>query len=151
MTPRLELRTAEAAELGWAWELYRESLEPLGLALGTWSEADERRVVATAFAALEVVTLRALGERVGWMHVKWTSRSVELWQLFVEPQRRGRGLGTAVLRELKTQAAERRCPILLAVLRNNRARHLYLREGFVTHAEGPAHWFMAWHPEASRK
>lgn len=142
----IELAPADLRHLPFAWELYRAAMEPLGAAIGAWSEADERRIVERSFEEGEAQLIVAGSEPVGWLHVRITSRSMELWQLFVSPAHRRRGVGTAVLRRLQERATALGLPILLAVLRNNPAKRLYEREGFSQHAEGSHHLFLWWSP-----
>ncbi len=140
------LERAGDENLSYAWELYRSSIEPLATAIGCWSESEERRVVQQSFEAEEARLIVAEGRRIGWMHVRTTGASLELWQLFVSPAHRGQGVGATVLRQLQTQATRLGLPILLSVLRNNRAMGLYERLGFSVHAEGPHHLFLWWSP-----
>ncbi|HEY6879152.1 MAG TPA: GNAT family N-acetyltransferase [Polyangiales bacterium] len=56
---------------------------------------------------------------------------------------RGRGLGSALLRELQGQA---RVPIKLRVRPENPARRLYERLGFATQASTPSELCMEWRP-----
>ena len=129
-----------------AWALYEETMKPLAVALGSWAEADERAVVLRAFADGEAELVMTDGRRVGWVHVRTTPQSVELWQLFIVAGQRRRGVGTQVLRLVQARGRSQGVPVLLAVLRNNPARHLYAREGFSVHAEGPHHLFLWWSP-----
>ncbi len=135
-----------------AWRLYQDAIEPLSNPLGAWREQEEREVVVNAFVQGEAQLImlrpdvRQEGQvRLGWLHVRTTAHAVELWQLFLLPEHRGRGVGRRVLRRLQAYARDVNRPILLAVLRNNPARRLYERVGFTVNAEGPHHLFMGWH------
>lgn len=138
--------SASTADVDFGWELYQRSIEPLAGPLGAWAEAEERRIVEAAFEDGEASLITWAEERVGWLHVRRTPSSLELWQIFVVPAHRGRGIGRAVLEAVKAQAHSLALPVLLAVLRNNPARRLYAREGFRVHAEGPHHLFLWWSP-----
>jgi ribosomal protein S18 acetylase RimI-like enzyme len=103
-------------------------------------------VVEQSFIDEEAGLILRDGERVGWIHVRTTTNSVELWQLFIAEDHRGQGLGAHVLRCLQARASTLGLPILLSVLRNNPAKRLYGRAGFILRAESPHHLFLWWTP-----
>ena len=131
-----------------AWTLYHDAIEPLSNPLGAWREEEEREVVLNAFerGEAQLIVRRRDAIRLGWLHVRTTAHAVELWQLFLAPEHRGYGIGGNVLHRLQRYARRVQRPILLAVLRNNPARRLYERVGFMVNAEGPHHLFMGWYP-----
>lgn len=59
---------------------------------------------------------------------------------------RGLGVGTAVLRDLQAQAAQRKQPLSLSTELHNPARRLYLRLGFVMVEQGETHVRLLWRP-----
>ena len=144
----ITIEPAAEHDLPFAWDLYCVSIGPLARAAGSWSEQDERRLVERSFADAEASLLFEGGERLGWMHVRTTAQAIELWQLFIVPEARGRGLGGLVLARLQAQANAARLPVMLTVLRNNPARRLYERAGLEKHAEDPHHLFLWWRPLA---
>lgn len=134
------------ADFAFAWELVCESIGPLASALGAWDEAREREIVRVGLSKREARCIVVREERIGWLHVRATVYAIELWQLFLSPRWRGRGIGSAVLRELMTQARIRDVPVVLRVLRNNRARQLYERCGFIDQGGDDQHLHMTWWP-----
>ncbi|MCX5226835.1 GNAT family N-acetyltransferase [Streptomyces sp. NBC_00233] len=60
-----------------------------------------------------------------------------LEHFYLAPEAQGRGLGTAVLRELLARADEAAAPVRLVVLQGSAARRLYEREGFTDESEDP--------------
>ncbi|MCX4981514.1 GNAT family N-acetyltransferase [Streptomyces sp. NBC_00572] len=60
-----------------------------------------------------------------------------LEHFYLDPGVQGRGLGTAVLRELLARADEAAVPVRLVVLQGSAARRLYEREGFAYEGEDP--------------
>ncbi|GHG24387.1 GNAT family N-acetyltransferase [Streptomyces zaomyceticus] len=60
-----------------------------------------------------------------------------LEHFYLDPALQGRGLGTAVLRELLARADEAAVPVRLVVLQGSAARRLYEREGFRYESEDP--------------
>ncbi len=144
--PVITFRVAEPNEAAYAWDLYRNTLEPLARAIGGWREEEERDTLVSAFVAGEAEIIEVGGERAGFQHVRRTPQALELWQLFVAPELRGAGLGTRLLSRLKVQAVARATPITLAVLRNNPAKRFYERHGFTVRDESVHHLFLWWRP-----
>ena len=149
---------AQPTDAAFAWRVYRDCMQPLSEPLGAWHAEREQRVVHAAFVYREAELLVAgsrhrhheekggVATRLGWLHVRRTARALELWQLFVTPEHRGSGIGTTVLGELQQQARSEGVVITLAVLRNNPARRLYKRVGFVTTGRTEHQRYMCWWP-----
>jgi ribosomal protein S18 acetylase RimI-like enzyme len=83
-----------------------------------------------------VIKDQASGEHVGALWVKFEedgSRSGFIYDLFIEEEHRGKGLGKATIRALEKLAYEREVKVLyLHVFAHNPvAIHLYERSGFV--------------------
>lgn len=70
------------------------------------------------------------GERAGRLSVAQTADAVEIIDLIVASDFRGRGLGTALLQECLAEARSAGLPARLHVEQGNRARELYERLGF---------------------
>jgi GNAT superfamily N-acetyltransferase len=82
------------------------------------------------------------GEPVGHVHVAWAGTKLgepELQDMFVRPDRRGQGIGTALAREAEQLAAARghRRTSLSVSESNPGARRLYERLGYVRAAVPP--------------
>jgi ribosomal protein S18 acetylase RimI-like enzyme len=131
----IELVPAAPAERAALWVMMRDELagqfERIAQAMGlSWA----------AFEALyasrgEVRTLWCAGETVGYCWIELRDRELHLHALFVLPQHRSRGIGTAALGQLETMFGDRVDVIELGVAEDNpRAQVLYERCGFV--AEG---------------
>lgn len=69
----------------------------------------------------------------------WTgSEEMRLVEISLLPEWRGRGLGTALLRALQKHAVHRNYTVSLSVRKDNPARQLYRKLGFMeTGSEGP--------------
>ncbi|MBA1201233.1 GNAT family N-acetyltransferase [Pseudomonas capeferrum] len=72
------------------------------------------------------------GDVLGFCSLSQDAHALFIRELHLLPEQRGRGVGRWVLEELASWAAQRRLPLLrLMVFKNNPARRLYLRHGFV--------------------
>jgi ribosomal protein S18 acetylase RimI-like enzyme len=86
---------------------------------------------------------------IGRLYVDRSGRDLELVEISLLPERRGQGLGAALLAMLQDAArTERHERVRLAVAPENPARRLYRRAGFVETAPssefGEAHVEMVW-------
>ena len=60
------------------------------------------------------------------------------------PAYQGKGFGSNLVRELIDDARTKCLPLRLRVLKQNHARELYLRLGFVETSEIETHYYMEW-------
>lgn len=96
-------------------------------------------------ARFEVVELE--DEPVGRVVSSAGAEAVTLLDLTVAPDRRGRGVGTAVLRGLQHEARAAGVPLRLSVLSTNAgARRLYARLGFAPAGDTDTHLHLQWTP-----
>ncbi len=78
------------------------------------------------------------GERAGRLYVLRQPHDIRIVDLAILPEFRGRGVGSALLGALATEARQTRRPVSLHVETQNPARRLYERHGFVLAEEkGP--------------
>ena len=80
------------------------------------------------------------------MKVQREAGEWRLVQVQLLPDRQGRGIGGALMRDLLDQAARAGCPVHLGVLQGNPARRLYERLGFRIVAESEREAAMLWTP-----
>ncbi len=104
-----------------------------------WDPEDQRRRFDAAFAPEQSLIVVADGSDVGVLTV--VRRPAEVWLDLVEllPAYQGRGLGTAIVRDVVADAHRDGLPVALQVLKNNPARRLYARLGFQVEGETPTH------------
>lgn len=87
------------------------------------------------------------GERVGRLRVTRTGEYIELSGIQLLPRVQRRGIGTAVIEELKAEAVASGIPFDLAVEKDNPdARRLYERLGFVRTGETDEVLKLRWNP-----
>lgn len=86
-------------------------------------------------------------ERVGRLRITRTAESIELSGIQLLPVFQRRGIGTAIIEDLKAQAAAVGIPLDLGVEKDNPdARKLYERLGFVRVSETGQEYRLRWSP-----
>lgn len=147
-SPDWRLRPATADDLDFAWRLYREAAKPLTEPVMPWCGSAQREAVARALASGGAQVIEAAAGPVGWLQVHEDAGALGLRHLYLAPDIRGRGLGSAVVAALCERAAASGKPLRLTVLAHSPARRLYTRIGFrETGTLGPK-VVMEWRPGA---
>jgi len=119
-------------------------MKPLTEELLEWNEPGQRRVVELALASKETSIIVVDGLDAGWLQVNESSHSIYLGQLYLAPSLQNRGIGTAVMRDLRDKARQAGKALTLDVMKNNRARLLYERLGFRVIGESEYKLKMRW-------
>lgn len=132
---KVKLRSAMPEDFGAALSLYLDSMAPLTSPLMVWDEAKQSASFASQWKVEDVRVIVFEGRDVGWMQAAETDSEVFLQQLFISPEYRRKGIGSAVLRNLLDPWQTTGKPIVLMVLKNNPARSLYERFGFTVVGE----------------
>jgi ribosomal protein S18 acetylase RimI-like enzyme len=86
------------------------------------------------------------GEPAGRLYVRRTDEEVDVIDIALLPDFRGRGIGGGLLHELMGEAAAGSKAVSIYVERNNRARSLYGRLGFEPVGEHGVYLLMRWRP-----
>jgi ribosomal protein S18 acetylase RimI-like enzyme len=144
----LRLRAAEAADRELARRIYLETTRPYVGHLPEWTDAF---IVARFAHRFDVATTRMIeldGETIGWVRLSATGDEIVLEQLYLAPDRQGRGLGSALLRQLAEEWRHSAKPVTLRVLKENPARRLYERFGFHVTGETEIQYLMRRAPPA---
>lgn len=99
----------------------------------------------------QIVLIQKLS--IGAMLVIRDEAEIHLADIALLPEYRDRGIGTFLLQNLLTEAAQARKPVRLQVIQVNRAFRLYQRLGFSTVNDNGIHFAMEWLPPniAARK
>jgi len=87
------------------------------------------------------------GQLAGWIFLAETPGEIHLAEIMMSPEMRGRGAGTAILKEVLTTAAAAGKPVRLRVnVTNIRAIQLYERLGFGRTGGDQVQFEMEWLP-----
>ena len=149
MAPRFALRPATPGDREFFFATRRGGFRMLVEELGGWDDDAERAKADREFDDLPVQIVVERGEPVGYLAVLDRPDHVFLDEVVLVQHAQGRGVGTALVREVLGDAARRGVPVRLSVLVNTPARRLYDRLGVrVTRIVHPR-VHMEWSPPAT--
>jgi ribosomal protein S18 acetylase RimI-like enzyme len=134
------LRTGTDADLEFALELNRLSMLPYLAELPEWTEAIGRAEMERRWAADQYQIILVDGERAGMLAQAQRDNQVVLKHIELMPEYQGRGIGSAVIRDVIEQARSKGLSVTLHVLKSNPARGLYERLGFRVVEEVDTGW-----------
>jgi ribosomal protein S18 acetylase RimI-like enzyme len=143
-----KLRPASSGDFRFAWSLYQDLMKPLTVELLEWNEPGQKRVVELALAqkGTSIIVVDALD--AGWLQVDESPDSIYLGQLYLAPSFQNCGVGTAIVGSLRDKARQAGKALMLDVMKNNRARTLYRRLGFLVIGESEYKLKMRWQENA---
>jgi GNAT superfamily N-acetyltransferase len=125
------LRPAQPLDYKYALDLYLAAMGPTTAELMIWDEARQTASFARQWKQDDAHIIVLDDRDVGWLQAQETESVILLQQFFIEPDCQGQGIGSQVLARLLDGWQTVRKPVVLAVLKNNPARRLYERFGFV--------------------
>lgn len=134
------MRPATSADLDFILRVHAEAMRPhIERTFGTWNGAEQRaRLLETTRPEThEIVELD--GEPVGCLWVRPHADALELVRLWLLARAQGKGIGTALVRDVLARGARVRLPVRLRVLKVNPAQRLYRRLGFEAVGETETH------------
>lgn len=133
-------RAEEVAQTGWSEEMQRAFLAQQHLAQHHHYQAH--------FPKAEWLIVEAAGEPIGRLYLDERDDDLHLIDISLTPERRGGGIGTAILEDLLDQARGLGKSVTLFVEPPNPARRLYDRFGFTAdpERETAVYELMVWRP-----
>src|SRR5215469_9804888 len=132
---RIALRPAVAQDFEYCRRLYFRGMSKIIEELHLDKTAQEVSFQQQwVLAQVQIITVD--GSDAGWLQTTTQDDGVFIAQLFVDAPLQRRGIGTAVINRLITNAARLNHPVSLAVVKINPAVRLYKRLGFhITHED----------------
>jgi len=118
--------------------------------LGRYDEHRVRQRLRDGFSPAYTSVIEVGGAFAGCVTLRPYEEGEGFWleHFYLAPEAQGRGLGTAVLRELLDRTDGHGVPVRLVVLQGSAARRLYEREGFRYETEDPVDVLMVRPPTA---
>ena len=133
-------RAEEVAQTGWPEEFQRAFLAQQHQAQHDHYQAH--------FPDAEWLVVEAAGEAIGRLYLDDRDGDLHLIDISLAPERRGGGIGTAIMADLLDWAGARGKTMTLYVEPPNPARRLYERLGFASEGEAGVYQMMVWRAEA---
>ena len=135
-----------------------EELAPLGwnvdqqMAFLTQQFTAQHQYYQTHYADANFDVIMLDEQPIGRLYVARWENEIRLIDIALLPEYRNAGIGSHLLKEVMTEAAEASKPIRMHVEKFNPALQLYKRLGFSTIDDRGVYWFMEWaaQPEAKR-
>jgi ribosomal protein S18 acetylase RimI-like enzyme len=140
----VRLRPALPGDFGFCRALYFSCMRPLLEALGAWDEKKADKAFEEYFNPGEIRIVFVDGVEAGWIQVSQTDDEVHLDQIHLIEAVRGKRIGTQLMRETMAHARSVGKPVLLSLLRGNRAVSLYRRLGFKPDGSDKTKLHMRW-------
>ena len=109
---------------------------------GSWDESAQDALFEQSLRDADYEVILEDDTAVGALGTSVQADHLFLAEMQVHPERQNRGIGAAILKAQIRRATELKKPLGLQVLRENRARALYERHGFVIIGETATHYVM---------
>jgi GNAT superfamily N-acetyltransferase len=107
-----------------------------------WDDERQKASLADQLGTAKTSVITLEGADIGWLALQETDSSMLLGHFYIEPRFQNRGIGSTILSRVLAEATAKSKPVELAVLKNNPARRLYERSGFVVVSEDDMKYFM---------
>ena len=139
----IDLRPTDEDDRELLWRIQSTSMRPAVEATWGWDEAFQRSYFEEHYGTVPLQIIRLNGQDAGMLSYEVRPDHLFLRNVALLPMFQGQGIGTKVIRTIMAEAAGRRLPLRLQVLRANRARELYERLGFRPYGETATHILMS--------
>ncbi|KPH13765.1 N-acetyltransferase [Chryseobacterium sp. ERMR1:04] len=131
MNLKLKYRKASESDLDFLLNLRMKTMNEhyANSSLPTDRESTLQRVLYQ-FEKANIILFN--NEPIGLLKIDRSKDKIEVLQLQVDPSQQGKGLGKMILKEIIAEALSSQKPVVLSVLKTNKAQNLYSSLGFVT-------------------
>ena len=113
-----------------------------------WDDAQQEAAYRTNHDPAEIQIITYDGTDIGMISIEEGDADVFVPHIEISPEYQGRGIGSRILGQIITNAAQRQKSVSLRVLKVNPAKSLYERLGFKIVEETPTHFSMRTDPPA---
>lgn len=129
-------RLEELAVTGWPLDVQRQFLND--------QFELQHKHYRTHYTAAEWLIIQSGGEPIGRLYLEQRGDELRIIDIALKSESRGRGYGTAILKDLIAEYGTICSRLSIHVEKNNSARSLYLRLGFKPIEEHGVYDLMAW-------
>ena len=138
----IELRAASEADGEFCYQVKKVAMEAYIVPIWGWDEAFQREFQRADFAERRPDIIVSQNLDIGTFEITRHADHLHLGEFYLLPQFQRQGVGTFLLQQLLAEATEKDLPVRLEVLKNNPARSLYQRHGFVMTGQREHHFLM---------
>jgi ribosomal protein S18 acetylase RimI-like enzyme len=139
---RFSLRPASDEDAQFVEWLYLAAQKPFLEKLPDFNEEQLIARFRKSLATGEVDIIVVDHQNVGCIHLTKGPDVIDIAQLHIMPGFQGKLIGTTLIRRVLEEASSIRKKVTLAVLKGNRAIHLYKRLGFTVTGEDDIKYYM---------
>ena len=146
--PAYQLRAAQHEDADFLWQLRQRVMrEHVEATWGKWDDTQQRQFFDRGFVLRQTSIIVVDDKPAGRLDMTRSHMEYFLGIIELIPEIQGRGLGSAIMRDLQEEARKVQLPIRLQVIKANTAAvRLYTRLGFRAAGETKTHQLMLWHP-----
>lgn len=142
VTPPIDLRPAQAADLAFCRRITHDTMRWIVEQLFAWDETQQIEKFARQWNIDEVRIITVAAEDAGWLQTAPVEDAVFLKQIYLDRPFRRQGVGTRVMQIIIDEARRDGKAVILGVIKINPARHLYERLGFRATGEDEYKFYM---------
>jgi GNAT superfamily N-acetyltransferase len=139
-------RPATIEDREWLWELKRATMREYVAAVYGWDDETQRKMFEAKFDPSRIRVVQVDGSDVGLLEVEEREVDFFLGRIEILPAFQNRGIGSAVIGAVASEARAKDKIVRLQALRSNPVRQLYERLGFSLEEETATHFKMKKEP-----
>lgn len=144
----LAIRKAAQADVDFTFAVKEAAFREYVEKVWGWDGADQRELHEVRFASKDVYIIQCHEIDVGYFSTSSTADWVRVYQIFILPEHQQKGLGSACMRLIVSDARAQKKAVRLQVLKiNTRGIAFYERLGFKVVDEDDTHVQMVKSPE----
>jgi ribosomal protein S18 acetylase RimI-like enzyme len=141
------LRPVTEADYEFIYTLNSRTMRPYVEPIWGWDEDIQRKAFERRWNPDNQQIIVVEGRDAGRITLNETEDLIYIAQINLLPEFQGKGIGSAVIESVKTDAAQTGRFVELRVLKTNpNAQRLYERLGFAVFDESDTHFWMRWYP-----
>ena len=151
-TDSIRLRPATYEDSDFAYGVMKSALGEYIEQTYGWDEAKQREIHNRRFRPSATWIVVYGGSDIGLLAVDRHPDHIHVRQLFIVPEAQGNGIGSQLMREIRSESDCCCLPVRLRVLKvNHRARDFYIRHEFSVVGETDTHYQMEYCPQEKHR
>lgn len=131
LSSKYTLRQATPADLDSLRRLHHAAMRDAVEPIWGWDEKVQDRFFDERFQPEKVQVVLVDGVQAGCFSVEERADEVFLAEIRIDPAFQNKGIGSQIVKAVISDSARKGLPVMLTVLKTNRAKVLYERHGFV--------------------